>query len=54
MKMDKWYLQKYTYNLQILTIMKVGLGIKTASSVVAASGCPRTTEGTCGIMYRSY
>lgn len=54
MKMDKWYLQKYTYNLQILTIMKVGLGIKTASSVVAASNCPRELESRCGIMYRSY
>lgn len=53
MKMDKWYLQKYTYNLQILTIMKVGLGIKTASSMAAASGCPQVFESSCGIMYRS-
>lgn len=51
--MDKWYLQKYTYNFQFLTIMKVELGIKTATSVVAASGCPKYSERTCGIMYRS-
>lgn len=50
--MDKWYLQKYTYNLLILAIMKVELGIKVASSVVAASGCPRVTQSACGILYR--
>lgn len=50
--MDRWYLQKYTYNLQILTIMKVELGIKTASSVVAVSSCPKLQEAFCGIMYR--
>lgn len=53
MNMDKWYLQKYTYNLQILTIMKVELGIKTASSVVTVSGCPKYAQYSCGIMYRS-
>lgn len=51
--MDKWYLQKNTYNLQILTIMKVELGIKTASSVVAVSGCPKYSQQSCGILYRS-
>lgn len=51
--MDKWYLQKYTYNLQILTNMKVELGIKTASSVVTASGCSKADKPHCGILYRS-
>lgn len=34
--------------------MKVELGIKTASNVMAASGCPKIFESSCGIMYRSY
>lgn len=33
--------------------MKVELGIKAASSVVAVSGCPKASENNCGIMYRS-
>ena len=37
----------------ILTIMKVELGIKTASNVVSASGCPKYSQSQCGIMYRS-
>lgn len=32
--------------------MKVELGIKAASNVVAASGCPKLYESFCGIMYR--
>ncbi len=39
-------------SFQIHTIMKVELGIKAASNVVAASGCPKYYEYTCGIMYR--
>lgn len=50
---DKRYLPKYTYNFQILTIMKVELGIKTASSVVTMSGCPKYYEYTCGVMQKS-
>lgn len=49
--MDKWYLLKHTYNLKV-TIMKVELGIKTTSNVVAANGCPKLYESSCGIAYR--
>lgn len=52
--MDKWYLPKYTYNLQILTIMKVELGFKVASFNAASCGCPKLNESSCGIMYRSW
>lgn len=51
--MDKWCLPKCTCNIQILTIMKVELGIKTASSVAAVNACPKVFENSCGIMYRS-
>lgn len=51
--MGKWRLQKYAYNFLILTIMKVELGIKTASNVVSASGCSKYSENSCGIMYRN-
>lgn len=44
----KVYLQ-----FQILTIMKAELEIKIASSVVAASGCPKYAQRDCGIMAHS-
>ncbi len=34
--------------------MKVELGFKAASSVVAVSGCPKISEQNCGIMYRAH
>lgn len=34
--------------------MKVGLKISAASSVVGMSNCPKQSECSCGIMYRSY
>lgn len=34
-------------------IMKIELGIKTASFVAAASGCPQVWEIECGIAYRA-
>lgn len=39
-------------SFQILTVMKVELGIKAASNVVAATGCSLSQESSCGIMYR--
>lgn len=33
--------------------MKVELGISTMSDVVSNYGCPQTSEGLCGIMYRA-
>lgn len=33
--------------------MKIELGIKTASFVAAASGCPQFFEYLCGIAYRA-
>lgn len=32
--------------------MKIELGISAASNVVSLNGCPKYSEGSCGIMYR--
>ena len=45
--------KKYTYNIQINTVMKVELGISAQSNVVYASKCPAYGQSTCGILYRS-
>lgn len=34
--------------------MKVNLNVSAASRIVTMSYCPKDTEGTCGIAYRSY
>ena len=44
---------QYTYNSLNFAKMKVNLVVKEASSVIAMGKCPQTTEGSCGIMYRS-
>lgn len=33
--------------------MKVDLNVSAASKIVAANGCPKSLESTCGIMYRA-
>lgn len=34
--------------------MLVDLNVTAASKIIAMSNCPKTSEASCGVMYRSY
>jgi len=50
--MDKWCLHKYTYNVNILRIMKMELGISQMSYVANLGGCTKYDQSGCGITAR--
>ena len=48
-----WFPKKYHNNLKHSTTMKVELNVSAASKVVSMSNCPKQTQASCGIMYRT-